>query len=167
MRYISVGRRFIAVFIDSLIGAIWWWPLTDRISYPGHYEIHIGGGHFLLGFSILVAYYTAMEAALGASVGKLVVGIRVVMEDGSKITWSAALVRNLLRIVDGLFIYLVAAIVVWSGGPTRQRLGDRVAHTVVIGAGTNVGPTFTMPPSMPGSTTAPPPPIPPPPPPPQ
>jgi uncharacterized RDD family membrane protein YckC len=46
---------------------------------------------------------------------------------------QAALIRNILRIVDGLFVYLVGAILVWKSDK-RQRLGDRVAHTVVVRA---------------------------------
>jgi hypothetical protein len=57
--------------------------------------------------------------------------LRVVREDGSPIHLGAAALRNLLRIVDGLFLYLVAAIAVWAS-PTRQRLGDRAAGTYVV-----------------------------------
>jgi hypothetical protein len=37
----------------------------------------------------------------------------------------------LLRIVDALLFYLVAAIAVWSS-PKRQRIGDHAAATVVV-----------------------------------
>jgi uncharacterized RDD family membrane protein YckC len=58
-------------------------------------------------------------------------GLRVVNEDGGSIDWQASIVRNLLRIVDGLFIYLVGAILVWTSDK-KQRLGDRLAKTIVI-----------------------------------
>jgi uncharacterized RDD family membrane protein YckC len=51
--------------------------------------------------------------------------------DGSPISWSESVIRNLLRIIDGLFGYLVGAILIWTS-PLKQRLGDRVANTVVI-----------------------------------
>lgn len=82
-------------------------------------------------------YNVAMELTVGATVGKLVVGVRVVMADGSKITPGASILRNLLRIVDWLpFFYLVGAIAIWAG-PRRQRIGDRAAKTAVIAAGSN------------------------------
>jgi uncharacterized RDD family membrane protein YckC len=59
------------------------------------------------------------------------VGIRVLDEDGDDIGFSAAVTRNLLRLIDGLFLYLVGAIFAWSS-PLGQRLGDRAASTVVV-----------------------------------
>jgi uncharacterized RDD family membrane protein YckC len=44
-----------------------------------------------------------------------------------------SLVRSLLRIIDGLFVYLVGAILVWRSD-MKQRFGDRVAKTVVVRA---------------------------------
>jgi uncharacterized RDD family membrane protein YckC len=41
------------------------------------------------------------------------------------------MIRNLVRAVDAIFVYLVAAIAVWNS-PLRQRLGDMAANTVVI-----------------------------------
>jgi RDD family len=60
-----------------------------------------------------------------------ILSLRVVGEDGSPIYLGAAFLRNVLRLVDGLFFYLVAAVSVWAS-PTRQRLGDRAAHTYVV-----------------------------------
>ena len=47
------------------------------------------------------------------------------------VTFGAALVRNLLRLVDALFFYLVGAIFALAS-PRGQRLGDRAAHTLVV-----------------------------------
>lgn len=58
-------------------------------------------------------------------------GLRVVKTDGSPLGWSQAVIRNLLRVIDGLFSYLVGAILIWDS-PLRQRLGDRAAKTVVV-----------------------------------
>lgn len=44
---------------------------------------------------------------------------------------GAAIIRTLLRIIDGIAVYLVGAIFVWTS-PRKQRLGDRVAKTLVI-----------------------------------
>jgi hypothetical protein len=40
--------------------------------------------------------------------------------------------RNLFRLVDLPLTLLVIPALRWSRSPKRQRLGDRVAHTVVL-----------------------------------
>jgi hypothetical protein len=57
--------------------------------------------------------------------------LKVVKEGGGAIDWQAAIVRNVVRLVDGLFFYLVAAIAVWMS-KKRQRLGDMAANTIVV-----------------------------------
>ena len=52
-------------------------------------------------------------------------------EDGGPIDLTAELVRNILRIVDGFFCYLIAPILVWNS-TRKQRLGGRVAGTMVL-----------------------------------
>lgn len=75
-----------------------------------------------------------MEAMQGATVGKMALGIRVIKLDGSPMSWGESIVRNLWRIVDHLpyaIPCLLGALLIWTS-PTKQRLGDRVAHTVVV-----------------------------------
>ncbi len=75
---------------------------------------------------------SAPEGHYGQTVGKMAVKIKVVKEaDGSPIDYGEAAVRMILRVIDGLFVYLVGAILIWSSDE-KQRLGDRVAHTVVV-----------------------------------
>jgi len=123
LQYVSVGPRFLAVLIDTIILAI----VNGIIGAVLHNSSAIG----IISAVIGIAYYIIMEATQGATVGKMVLGLRVVRADGAPISWNESVIRNLLRIVDGLFIYLIGAILVWNS-PTRQRLGDRVAKTVVI-----------------------------------
>jgi uncharacterized RDD family membrane protein YckC len=123
LQYVSVGPRFLAVLIDTIILAI----VNGIIGVALHNGGAVGG----ISAVIAIAYYIIMEATQGATVGKMVLGLRVVRIDGAPISWNESVIRNLLRIVDGIAAYLVGAILVWNS-PTRQRLGDRVAKTVVI-----------------------------------
>jgi len=91
-----------------------------------------------------------MEGLVGATIGKMVLGMRVTKVDGSPCDLQAALIRNILRIVDALPFYLIGAILVWTSS-RRQRLGDRVANTVVVSkadwsavAGTGAGPRVAI-----------------------
>jgi len=67
----------------------------------------------------------------GYTVGKRAVGIRVRREDGTAIGLRESAVRNGLRLVDQVGNYLVGYLFV-ARSDRRQRLGDRVASTVVV-----------------------------------
>jgi uncharacterized RDD family membrane protein YckC len=132
MDYQGVGIRFVSLLIDSIIlgiidvvlGSIlgvfsgspdnaWWW--------------------WILSFVIMLAYFTYLEGTRGQSIGKMVTKIKVVREDGGKIDMNQAFTRNILRIIDGLFAYLVGAILIWRS-KNKQRLGDSIGKTVVVKA---------------------------------
>lgn len=53
----------------------------------------------LIGFAVIIVYYTLMEGATGTTIGKLLTGTRVVDEAGRPITFGQALLRSLSRIV--------------------------------------------------------------------
>jgi uncharacterized RDD family membrane protein YckC len=131
MQAVGVGRRAVAIIIDIIILGIIGWVIgmATGMSTPEAFNL-VGGPAFLL-FFIGLAYYVVMEVTSGGTLGKLALGLRVVKEDGSKLDWGASLIRNILRIVDGFFFYLVGAIVVWTS-KKKQRLGDMVAHTLVV-----------------------------------
>src|SRR5207248_9104662 len=73
------------------------------------------------GWVLAFAYYVGTETAIGGSLGKIAIGLRVVHADGCAIGWGQSLVRNVLRPIDFLFIYLVAAVSVWSSRSNRCR----------------------------------------------
>ena len=64
--------------------------------------------------------------------GKMLLGIKVIREDTGEVPGlGTATIRTLLRVIDGLFSYLVAFITVLISGK-NQRLGDMAAHTLVV-----------------------------------
>jgi uncharacterized RDD family membrane protein YckC len=128
--YIGVGKRFLAVFIDVIIISVVLGFVLAAAGVSSSVQSPSSKTYLMI-LAVMVAYHTLMEGGTGATVGKMVLGIKVTMEDGSPVTWGAALVRNLLRVVDMIFSYLVGAILVWNS-PKRQRLGDRVGRTVVV-----------------------------------
>jgi hypothetical protein len=74
-----------------------------------------------------------LEGLFGATIGKAIVGVRVLKRDGSACGLKPSLIRNLLRIVDGIAIYLVGFIVAIFS-KMRRRIGDYAAGTVVVEA---------------------------------
>jgi uncharacterized RDD family membrane protein YckC len=121
---VGVGPRFLATLIDGILLFI-----IEAILLGITHNASAGA---FFTFVIAMAYYIVMEGQRGATVGKMALGLRVVRTDGGPITMNQAVSRNLLRIVDALpTAYLLGAILIWNS-PLKQRLGDRVAKTMVI-----------------------------------
>jgi len=129
----GLGRRLLAGLIDLGIG----WLLVGIAVYAAVPEIEnetltssqeeSAGIATLVALSVWVNYLVFGEWRYGRTIGKAALGIKVVPLDGSKLTWNAALARNLLRLPDLIAIFFTV--------PTsehRQRLGDRAAKTVVL-----------------------------------
>src|SRR6266704_3280077 len=85
-------------------------------------------------FLLFWGYFLLFEAFNdGRTPGKRLMGIRVLMDTGHPLTFTAAAVRNLVRIVDmqPVLTYLVGLGFVLFH-PQNKRLGDIVAGTVVV-----------------------------------
>ncbi len=82
--------------------------------------------------ALVLLYYFALEATIGRTVGKLLVGLRVVGRDGARPSVGAVGIRTVLRVVDWLpVLYLVGFVSMAATGARRQRLGDLAAGTRV------------------------------------
>ncbi|MGA7075634.1 MAG: RDD family protein [Halobacteriota archaeon] len=136
----GVSIRFVALLIDTIIIGVISSILTApffalSLTRLATRAILFGptiASRVLIVLVIYFLYFTLLEGHGGQTVGKKAVKIRVVREaDGSPIDYGEAAVRTLLRIIDGLFAYLIGAILIWSSDK-KQRLGDRVAHTIVV-----------------------------------
>jgi membrane protease YdiL (CAAX protease family)/uncharacterized RDD family membrane protein YckC len=121
VEYASFARRLGAALLDSLvliIGLVWL----------------LGGA--LLTVAVLIIglsfYFQFCEKRWGQTIGKNATGIRVLSLDGSELTWNQTAWRNLLRLVDLPLAMVGADYLIVRGSPRRQRLGDRVAGTIVV-----------------------------------
>ncbi len=147
-----VGKRVLATLVDAAVltvlmlvvfAAQWVISLiflgaSGGLGASEGAQLAVGLVLSLLSVVVILAlffgYYVYLEGRKGQTVGKMVVGIRVVREDtGGVAGTKAALVRTLLRVVDGFLGYLVGYLVATSS-ERRQRLGDMAAHTLVVGA---------------------------------
>ena len=79
-------------------------------------------------------YYFALESGDGQTLGKKVMNLRVVRADGGKTGMREIALRTVLRVVDGIALYLVGLVVMLVTGERRQRLGDLAAGTIVVDA---------------------------------
>ena len=135
-----VVRRGIGFLLDFLFLSIFFFPAT--YLYSGKWvmdpEDHLWGitdPICLVFLFIIFAYFIFMEAYVGWTIGKRLLSIRVVDEAGNKIGLSKSLLRNLLRLVDGLPALNILGIVLIACSAEGQRFGDRVAKTYVIRSG--------------------------------
>ena len=88
-------------------------------------QIAIPGLIALMGYLLAT---TAAELICGASLGKILFGMRVVTAEGKPPAPMQTIVRNALRVLD---LFLVPLILMLFS-PLRQRVGDMAANTVVI-----------------------------------
>lgn len=140
-----VGQRVLATLVDAtvlfvvaLVVFVVQWIAGATVAImgaPGGVQVAVGilGTLVVLAIPVLfVAYYVYFEGSKGQTIGKMVCGIKVVREDNGGLPGTkAALVRTLLRVVDGLLGYLVGLLFALSS-ERRQRLGDMAAHTLVV-----------------------------------
>ena len=131
MEYQGIGIRFVSLVIDSLIISAIFGALATILG--GGMMRHGTWSVGILSFAFYIAFYTYLEGTRGQTIGKMVTKIKVVREDGTPIEMEQAFKRNILRVIDGLFAYLIGAILIWRSDK-QQRLGDSVAKTVVVKA---------------------------------
>jgi uncharacterized RDD family membrane protein YckC len=144
-RFARLGDRFIAFVLDTaflfgLFAIVDAWALMRWSSVEGA-ELRITVASLLvaitLNAALLFLYGWILEALWGATLGKAMVGIRVVGSARHR-SFSACAVRNVLRIIDGLGFYLIGTIVA-ACSSVRQRIGDIYAGTAVIEQSFGIG----------------------------
>ncbi|MCO6163583.1 RDD family protein [Flavobacterium sp. NRK F7] len=118
---VSKLNRFLALFIDGIIGSI--------LYYLGVFLYGATGLSLLvtIGGLVYLAYLLLRDALFGGqSIGKKVMKYKAVKEDGTSLDgdFMSSLIRNIT-----LLIPLVDAILVLIDKP---RLGDTIAKTKVV-----------------------------------
>ncbi len=143
--YASLGSRIVAILLDHLIlvifAAVIALPLglgSALFSLPargpaglmrGAVLAPLGALHFLL----WLLYFTYFESSSGQTLGKRIMGIKVVKESGEQLTPIDAFIRTILRIIDGFAVYLLGFILVLVSAK-KQRLGDMAVGSIVVKA---------------------------------
>jgi len=136
----GVGSRMAAAVLDSIIiylavMVILW---VGRAVWGGGFG---SAGSWFLAFLILLVYgvvwgyFAAFEVWNGGrTLGKQALGIRVVMDTGQQVTTGAAVVRNLVRMLDCYFPFLpiLPAMLLMFLNKSNKRLGDMAAGTIVV-----------------------------------
>jgi uncharacterized RDD family membrane protein YckC len=122
--YASLGRRFVALFLDGLVLAI-----------PAAFATHVLP--FIGGFIVFLFYGPVFESSvLRATPGKYWMGIQVVDIQGRRISFASALIRNLIKVFSSAILFIGYIVALFSN--RKQALHDMLADTVVVyGRGTH------------------------------
>jgi uncharacterized RDD family membrane protein YckC len=130
LRPAGVAARFYAFLVD--------WMIRLSILYSAATVVGAIGGigvafWIILLFSLEWFYPVAFELGpLGATPGKRMFGLKVVMDNGLPVTPAASFTRNLLRVADFLPFGFSFAIVSMLLRRDYKRLGDIAAGTLVV-----------------------------------
>jgi uncharacterized RDD family membrane protein YckC len=130
LRPAGLTARFYAFGLD--------WGIRLVVLYAAAMAAAVMGGigaafFFILFFALEWFYPVGFElAASGATPGKRVFGLKVVMDNGLPVTPAASLTRNLLRAADFLPFGYGFAIVSMLLRRDFKRLGDIAAATIVV-----------------------------------
>ncbi len=137
----GVGSRLAAGLIDLLLlalsllllwlGAV---AILGDLLPKGMARSWLSAVMILLTFCFLWGYFTLFEALNGGRTpGKQALGVRVVMDTGHSITPRAAVVRNLVRLIDSyLPIPFAPALISIFLHRSNKRPGDMAAGTIVV-----------------------------------
>jgi uncharacterized RDD family membrane protein YckC len=125
------GRRFLALIIDAIIITLVLWVIS-AVIYPliAVANIFTVLNYWLvLAAFIIVGYFTYMEGKDGATLGKIMMKLKVNAADGD-MSYKKAFLRNLSKI---LWIPLVLDVILgFIFGDSNDRFLDGVSNTVVF-----------------------------------
>ncbi len=127
----SIGDRILGLLIDSAtimvycIICITFFFVAKTSNNPSPW--------FLLLFLPVLLYSLLCELFLnGQTVGKMVMKIRVVRNDGKELGFGSCFIRWIFRIVDFNLTFGMAALLTYLFSQKGQRLGDIAASTTVL-----------------------------------
>ncbi len=128
-------RRVLAFIIDSIIVGAVVSLLVLGAVVP---SVFLGGGFPVLwGFwfggivpLVILAYFILAEAIYARTIGKQIMGLRVVRKDGKPIDLGTSFLRNISKIFWVLLLLDVVAGLAMRG-ETSQKYSDRYVGTVV------------------------------------
>jgi uncharacterized RDD family membrane protein YckC len=142
MPFASITRRALSQIIDffvigapAIAGGLLLFPVFDMEKMFSFGTVHLVAfgllaGEVLWGVFCLLGY-SFLEGKWGATPGKWAAGIRVLGTDLRPCGFGRALVRNLLKFIDGFFNFMVG-ILLAALSENWQRVGDMAARTVVV-----------------------------------
>jgi uncharacterized RDD family membrane protein YckC len=130
LRPAGLTARTYAFLLDLLIRLVVFYIIEVTAAFAGGIGLALS---LILLFGLEWLYPVAFELTRwGATPGKRVLGLKVIMDDGLPVTPAASLTRNLLRAADFLPFLYGFAVVSMLVRRDFKRLGDLAAATLVV-----------------------------------
>jgi uncharacterized RDD family membrane protein YckC len=132
----AVGDRMLALLFDRclLVAVLLAAAASQEREISRFRSMYTAGSALFVAIAIAVAitflYHVLLESTFGATLGKAILGLTV-RNESERNRVTAALIRNVMRLVDALPLYGVGFFVALYS-PRKQRLGDYSAGTVVL-----------------------------------
>jgi len=144
----GLGSRFLALFIDTIAQALIVIVLLVAVGTgatrahltattlhvdPKTFQSTVLAVAVLLFFTIFYGYFVFFEKVWnGQTLGKKLLGIRVVRDGGYPVELMDSIVRNLIRVLEmSLGFYFISAVSMVLSSENK-RLGDYAAGTIVV-----------------------------------
>src|ERR1700739_3650985 len=145
VRAVSALIDITVIFVCYVLGLMLWAATLTQFDTALSAAILI-----IFTVLVIVGYPLAFETATrGRSVGKMVMGLRVVSDDGGPERFRQALFRALASVVEIWMLLGSPAVICSMLSPKAKRVGDIFAGTVVISErGPKLGPPPVMPPPL-------------------
>lgn len=137
----GIGYRCLAWLVDAALLFFFWvvayFAFTLLVSDVLHFLRGLSGlAQTLLGLGLFATqwlYWTLGEVFFnGQTLGKRVLGIRVVRADGSPVGLYESAVRNLCRVVDFVPVLYATGCITMLLTRQHRRLGDLLAGTLLV-----------------------------------
>ena len=137
----GIGSRFIAILVDYIINAVFFFILIVLavVIVPALHMFNRLSANWAIGIFFLIifllqwGYFSLFEAFnKGRTPGKAAAKIRVIHISGRGISFVESLARNLVRFIDYLPGFYAVGVVTMFITRRHQRLGDLVAGTLVV-----------------------------------
>lgn len=121
--------RACAWAIDAAIRAVLYIAISITFAFWGGVGIAV----ILIGIFLIEWFYPVLfEVNSGATPGKQMMGIWVIHDNGTPVSWPSSLVRNLLRAADFLPVLYGFGLLTMLANRDFKRLGDLAAGTLVV-----------------------------------
>ena len=132
--FVGFGRRFIAYMIDIVIIMLSAFMLAMVLRFVLSFssEEAVGQMVMVVYFIVYISYFILMESSLKqATFGKLLFKIKVINENGVRLSLVNSVGRTLGRLLSGAIIGLGYVMILFT--KEKQGLHDKLAKTYVVG----------------------------------
>ncbi len=126
--------RFLAWLVDTVVALMIAMAVIMGLSvvmaaFPGFASALV----FVVWFLIDWGYSIFLESLWsGQTIGKKLLGLRVIQESGVRVGFYQSVLRNLARPIDRLPAFYLVGGIAMLASKSQQRLGDMLAGTIVV-----------------------------------